>query len=440
MTGRNVLILSPELPAPDSGAPLRALQHLNLLNRIGYKPYLLSFFHRGQEGMVDGMCKPLKELTRETFVFPAPMPESRGFIETLSRNVRYLMPGLGAQLWRRGGKYEKNRYPLARAFDAAGAAERLLSLVREKEINLLLVMHAWLLHYLPAVRELRPSLQVVLDLVDLDSDLFAQLLKSRAVLSELARLLVCWITMRRLERTYFPMCDEFWAIAPTEAEKIRRLCADRPVVTLPSVFDVDAVSPCESDGSAGHLLFLGSLFFRPNENAVIHLLRKLYPRIRRTTANVHLTIVGRGLNSAVERLARQTPGVTLSGYVPLTRPFYEDAQVVVVPMREGCGVRVKILEALAMGRAVVATPKAAEGLEVIDGKHIVIADSDDAFVAATVDLLQRPERRRALGLNGRALVERRYSWQAAESIMATETCLRSPIGERGTTDSSRLDR
>jgi glycosyltransferase involved in cell wall biosynthesis len=76
-----------------------------------------------------------------------------------------------------------------------------------------------------------------------------------------------------------------------------------------------------------------------------------------------------------------------------------------------------------MGRAVVATPKAAEGLEVIHGEHIVIAESDDAFVAETLDLLRKPDRRRALARNGRALIERRYSWQVAERIMAEETIL-----------------
>jgi len=436
----NILILSPELPAPDSGGPMRALQHLHLLNRLGYKPYLLSFFHSGQEAAVRRMQAPLSALTREAFVFPAPMPVSNGLIRTLARNVCYLMPLPWVQGGRAGDGYEENRYPLARAFDAAGAGEPLLRLVMEKRIDLLVIMHAWLLHYLPAVRERCPSLRVVLDLVDLDSDLFAQLVKSGGGLSEQARRLVCWITTRRLERRYFPMCDEFWAIAPTEAEKIRGLCADRPIVIVPSVIDVDRVLPCESDGLPGHLLFLGSLFFPPNQNAVIHLLKTLYPRIRRAKAATHLTVVGRGLSPAVERLARQTPGVTLSGYVRETRPFYEGAQVVVVPMREGCGVRVKILEALAMGRAVVATPKAAEGLDVIDGTHIVIADSDDAFVTATLDLLERPESRRALGRNGRALVESRYSWQAAEGFMAAETCLRRFTLEPGTIVSSPCDR
>ena len=215
---RNVLILSPELPAPDSGGPMRALQHLHLLNRLGYKPYLLSFFHRGQEAAVERMQGVLRRLTREVVMLPAPMPASDGLIGTLSRNVRYLMPLPRSRGWRVSQPYESDRYPLARAFDAASAAEHLLRLVMEKRIDLLIIMHAWLLHYLPAVRERRPSLQVVLDLVDLDSDLFAQLFRSGGRLSEQVRRVVGWVTMRRLERTYFPMCDEFWAIAPTEAD------------------------------------------------------------------------------------------------------------------------------------------------------------------------------------------------------------------------------
>ncbi len=427
---RKVLVLSPELPAPDSGGSFRALQHLHLLNQLGCKPYLLTFFQEGQEAAVERMRGLLNELTEEATIVPAPMPAPDGVVGKLARNARYLAPP--GPWWRRRG-YEKGRYPLARAFDAAGAGEHLFRIVQEREIKVLIVTHAWLLHYVRLLRARVPSLVIVLDLVDLDSDFSAQLLLAGGTLTQRARHLVSWLTARRLERTYFPMCDEFWAIAPTEAEKIRRICNDRPTPVLPDMLDVDRVRPCESDGFPGCLLFVGSLFFAPNENAAVHLMTRLYPAIRRAMPTAHLTIVGRGASPTVERLARQTPGVRLTGYVPATRPYYEDAQVVVAPIREGCGIRLKVLEALAMGRAVVATPKAAEGLDLVDGTHLVVARSDDEFVDQTLDLLRRPERRRALAREGRALVESRYSWREAERIMATQTCLRYLAERRGTT-------
>jgi hypothetical protein len=167
------LILSPELPAPDSGGSVRALQHLHLLNRLGCKPYLLTFFQEGQGAAVERMRGLLNELTEEVAIVPAPMPAWDGVVGKLARNARYLAPP--GPWWRRRG-YEKDRYPLARAFDAAGAGEHLFRLIVEREIEVLIVMHAWLLHYVRLLRARVPSLVVVLDLVDLDSDLFAQLL------------------------------------------------------------------------------------------------------------------------------------------------------------------------------------------------------------------------------------------------------------------------
>ena len=105
------------------------------------------------------------------------------------------------------------------------------------------------------------------------------------------------------------------------------------------------------------------------------------------------------------------PGITVTGTVPDVRPYLTAADVAVIPLRIGSGTRLKILEALAMHKAIVSTSLGAEGLDIISGEHLLIEDQPAAFAQAVVDLLRDPERRQLLGKKGRELVAEEYSWQ-----------------------------
>ena len=124
-----------------------------------------------------------------------------------------------------------------------------------------------------------------------------------------------------------------------------------------------------------------------------------------------LNIVGKEPPPEVVALSG-LPGVKLWGYVPDLRPYLAGSSLVVVPLRYGTGVRNKVLEALAAGRAVVSTSLGCEGLEIAHGKHLEVVDESAGFAAAVVRLLRDPARRTVLAANGRKLVEKRYSWEA----------------------------
>jgi glycosyltransferase involved in cell wall biosynthesis len=102
----------------------------------------------------------------------------------------------------------------------------------------------------------------------------------------------------------------------------------------------------------------------------------------------------------------------VTGFVPDVRPYISEASVYIVPLRSGSGTRLKILEALAMGKAVVSTTIGAAGLAVTHGRHLLLADDPAEFAAAVGSLLKEPARRQALGEAGRQLVETTYDWQA----------------------------
>ena len=160
----------------------------------------------------------------------------------------------------------------------------------------------------------------------------------------------------------------------------------------------------------GTLLYSGLIGWRPNEDAVFYFAKEIYPLIKRAIPQTRWLIVGKGPTPAVKSLEEEG-SITVTGAVEKIEPYIEKSAVVVVPLRIASGTRLKILEALAMGKAVVSTSVGAEGLDVTYGKNILIADEPEDFANAVIGLLKDVHKRKELGANGRKLVEEKYSYE-----------------------------
>jgi sugar transferase (PEP-CTERM/EpsH1 system associated) len=180
--------------------------------------------------------------------------------------------------------------------------------------------------------------------------------------------------------------------------------------------DTEFFSPSPSPPTGRGLVFTGSMDWLPNEDAVTYCCREILPRIRADEPETTLTIVGRAPTPAVRRLAADA-GITVTGRVDDVRPAMRDAAVYVVPLRIGGGTRLKIFEAMAMGKAVVSTTVGAEGLPVENGEHLLVADEPHLFARAVVRLLRDVQRRRALETAARTLVVERYDWAAVSNSL-----------------------
>jgi len=164
-----------------------------------------------------------------------------------------------------------------------------------------------------------------------------------------------------------------------------------------------------------HLVFSGAMDWFPNEDAIVYFASEVLPTIRREVPDVTMTVVGRNPSARLREAAGQT-GVRITGTVPDVRPFIDEGEVYVVPLRIGGGTRLKIFEALSMGKAVVSTTVGAEGLPLQDGQHFVRADSPNAIARSVVSLLNDAPRRRSLGSAGRQLVNEHYSWPSVARV------------------------
>lgn len=158
------------------------------------------------------------------------------------------------------------------------------------------------------------------------------------------------------------------------------------------------------------LLFYGHLRYPPNYDGITWFMREIFPQVRSFMPGAKLMIIGKDAPAALVRVARM-PGVSMAGYVPDIRPYLARATVVVAPLRFGAGVRNKILEALAVGRAVVSTTLGCEGLAVVPGKHLEVADEPTDFARILVELLQNPVKRALLEENGLELISKAYDWE-----------------------------
>jgi glycosyltransferase involved in cell wall biosynthesis len=154
------------------------------------------------------------------------------------------------------------------------------------------------------------------------------------------------------------------------------------------------------------LIFTGSFRYAANHEAMVWFLRDVYPRIQHGQPNATLMITGDHANLPLPAAT----GVTLSGHVQDVRPAIAGAWCSIAPLQTGGGTRLKILEAMALGTPVVATPKGAEGLDVVDGVHLLIGDTPETFANAVERVLQEPELRQRLIDNARRLVYSEYEW------------------------------
>ncbi len=161
---------------------------------------------------------------------------------------------------------------------------------------------------------------------------------------------------------------------------------------------------------ANALVYNGSLTYAGNYDAMRWFLAGIYPRVKSQAPDVRLTITGSTVGVDLAGLALDDT-VRLTGFVDDVRTPVAEASVCVAPIRQGGGTRLKILEAMALGTAVVATPKAAEGLEVVDGEHLLLAVDAEQFASQTIALLRDADKRQRLATRARQLVESQYDWQ-----------------------------
>jgi glycosyltransferase involved in cell wall biosynthesis len=213
-----------------------------------------------------------------------------------------------------------------------------------------------------------------------------------------------------LERQASPLASVNTVVSHLDGERLQAVAPGAVVEVVDNGVDVDYWAPQPSAETPGSLIFAGTLGWGPNREAVEFLLAEVWPLLAARRADARLTLVGRDPGSTAIAAAAGDPRLVVTGFVPDVRPYLRSASIYVCPIRVGGGTRLKVLDALAMAKPLVATAMAVEGLDIVDGRHYLRAETAEEFVAQVERLERSPDLRATLGENGRRLVVDRYAW------------------------------
>jgi polysaccharide biosynthesis protein PslH len=216
--------------------------------------------------------------------------------------------------------------------------------------------------------------------------------------------------MRRYEPSVAGKFDRSIAVSEVDRKLLLGSDAELNVSVIPNGVDTRELKPLPQPKTRRAIVFVGTLCYRPCIDAAVWLVRKILPLLREQVPDIEVWIVGKGATAEVEALAGENVFVT--GWVPDTQSYYQRAAVAVAPLRAGGGSRLKILEAMALGRPVVSTTVGAEGIDVVDGETILIADDAAGFARAIAVALNEPTIWEPLVRNARRFVEERHDWEA----------------------------
>ena len=224
--------------------------------------------------------------------------------------------------------------------------------------------------------------------------------------------------LRRYEATHSPGYDVNIFMSEPDRDVLSARVPGVRAAVVPNGVDVDYFGADDAGGSEPALIYTGGMNMFANRDAVLSFLTEVWPAVATAVPNARFYAVGQDPPRELTAMADRDRRIVVTGYVDDIRPLVRKAAVYVVPLRVGGGTRLKVLDAMSSGKAIVSTTIGCEGLDVVPGEHLLVADTPDAFARTTAALLNDVEQRRRLGAAARARVEARYAWSVvAEHLM-----------------------
>lgn len=223
-----------------------------------------------------------------------------------------------------------------------------------------------------------------------------------------------WRRMRRFEGSECRRFGRVVAVSRADAETLEQDYGLTAVADVPTGVDIEYFRPAPgATRDPREIVFTGSMDWMPNEDGIAWFTDAVLPRIHDVMPDATLTVVGRNPPASIQELARRDSRVRVTGTVPDVRPYMERASAFVVPLRVGGGTRLKIYEAMAMECPLVSTGIGAEGLPVVHGTHLLIADAADVFASSVLDLLRDAALAGTMASTAATWVREHYSWDGA---------------------------
>ncbi len=259
--------------------------------------------------------------------------------------------------------------------------------------------------------KLAPDIPKILVHHNIESQLLFRRMKF--VTNWLAKSYLWWqsVKLKRFERSSGKLFDFQTTVSEDDKKTLLKICPQARIAVIPNGVDTDYFTATNDKMEPNSLIYVGGMTWFPNYDATMYFIKEILPLIRAEIPDIQLNCVGRQVDNKLYEMARDDVNLKIHGFVDDVRPFITRASVFIVPLRIGGGTRLKIVDALSMSKAIVSTSIGCEGLEVTDGKDIVIADSSGEFADKVVELLRDPRLRNNLMSNARDTALEIYSWK-----------------------------
>ena len=396
MSRRSLLFISHRLPyPPHNGAALRTYNIIRLLAR-DFDLHLLCF-DRADSATASMPLAVRMDAMAEFGTFEVfPIPQQRNRLRFVADHLRSVIRGLPYTWY---------------MHDSAPFERRLRTLLAERRFSLVHVDSMDLVRFLP----LLAGLPVACTHHNVESALMKRRAKNEAsplvgsYLAHQAGLL------EKAEREWVPQIALNVAASDADREALQAIAPGARIATVPNGVDTDFFTPGDVARPQG-CVFVGGTTWYPNRDALEWYVSDIAPAAQAMGVAAPVTWVGRAAPEELDRFANH-PALHLTGYVEDVRPYVRGARCFIVPLRVGGGTRLKILDAWAMGAAVVSTSIGCEGLAAVDGENILIANSAKEFAATVGRVLGDDSLRRALGASARRTAVERYSWDVLGAAM-----------------------
>lgn len=389
---RRILFLTPQLPYPPQQGT--AIRNYNLIAQVArqHEVHVLSFVDPQSPAMDAG---PLRDICASLNTLPTPQ---RSNLHRLRTVLLSPLPDLAYRL------------------SSAAFQHKLATLLRETRPDVLQIEGLELAQYGLWAGGKAATLLVF------DAHNAEYLLQQRIFETDARHprrwlgALYSWLQWHKLRRYEALVCRQAGrviACSPADADALSRLVPGLSPIIVPNGVDTQAYRPgvvAPAALSNQTLVFTGKMDFRPNVDAMLWFCSEVLPLIQVRCPEAHLYIVGKNPHPRLAPLTHQK-GVTLTGYVADVRPYIAAAAIYVVPLLTGGGTRLKVLEAMAMGKAIVSTTLGCEGIPAAAGQEVILADTAVDMAAQVLALLSNEAQRARLGRAARAFVERHFDWQ-----------------------------
>ena len=217
--------------------------------------------------------------------------------------------------------------------------------------------------------------------------------------------------LNRYEREQCKRFDINFTVSDLDKELLLEVVPEIKIEVIPNGVDTEYFNQKDTPHRKGSLIIVSGMNWYPNRDAVIYMCKEIWPLLTKEFPDISLTVVGAQPPKILIDLSKTDNRITVTGFVDDIRPYMEKAEIYLCPMRDGGGTRLKILDAMALGKAIVSTTKGCEGLDVTPGENVLIADTPSQFVSRIKEVLATPELRKMLGMEARKLAKEKYSWE-----------------------------